>query len=281
MYPNSKLVDDDLAKSTAITKENMIKKYGEQDGQIRWDQYRQKQAISNSFEYKQQKYGWDRQKFNEYNASRSQTLDNMIARHGEEQGISNWLSYCERQAYTNTKDYFVEKYGLELGYRKYIEVNKRKASADPRILSEKLGITLDDAVILLLSRQKLFFTSNIENEFVNALESNIGTLQHTSQRQPFGKWSNYLNSYVVYDIKHHNCIIEFNGDYWHANPSIYKDDAVIRGKRAVDIRLRDHLKLQTVKDLGYQTLVVWESDYKNNPQHILKETCEWILNAQK
>ena len=51
----------------AWTKEKAIKKYGEVDGLKKWEEYCKKQAISNTFEYKQNKYGWTKDQFDEYN----------------------------------------------------------------------------------------------------------------------------------------------------------------------------------------------------------------------
>jgi hypothetical protein len=280
-YPGAKVVDPYLAKSTAITLENLTKKYGAIDGNQRWQEYRLKQAYSNSYEYKKEKFGWSQEQFKEYNSSRSHTLEKMILRHGETEGIAKWELYCARQAYTNTKNYFIEKYGLDKGTGKYIAINKKKSVNSPALLSEKLNISLDQATEIILSRQKQFFTSNLEQEFISAIEQQIGTLDNTTKNKPFGKWSSLLNTYVIYDIRHKKCIIEFNGDYWHANPNIYKDDTIIRGKKAVDIRHKDMLKLKTVQDLGYKTLVVWESDFKNHKDSTIKQVCEWILREQK
>jgi hypothetical protein len=277
-YPGAKVVDPDIAKSTAITLDNLIKKHGAVDGQVRWDQYRAKQAYSNSYEYKKLKFGWTPNQFDAYNSSRAQTLEKMIERHGEDLGVVKWKEYCDRQAYTNTKAYFIQKYGETLGIEKYIKINKKKAVNDPGALSKKLDVSIEDAVSIIMSRQKQFFTSNIEQEFISAIENKIGNLDHTTTRNPFGKWSPLLGTYVVYDIKHHDCIIEFNGDYWHANPKIYKDTAVIRGKLAIDIQQRDMLKLKTAQDLGFRTLVVWESEYKQNKELIIQEACKWLLN---
>lgn len=282
VYPDAKLVSPELAKTTAVTLENLIKKYGNELGTIKWNQYREKQAVTNSFEYKKEKYGWNKEDFDKYNTSRSQTLDKMISRYGESEGSAKWETYCLRQAYTNTKDYFVEKYGREIGILKYLEVNQKKSIPhNPTLLSEQLGITEDEAVQIILSRRSGFFFSNLEKEFIALIEQTIGKLDHTSLSNPFGKWSHLLDTYVVYDIKHKNCIIEFNGDYWHANPAIYSDFATIRGKTAIDIRKKDMLKLKTVEELGFRTLVVWENDFKQNKVNTIKKVTAWILQEQQ
>jgi hypothetical protein len=123
VYPQAVLVSADVAAKTAITKDRLIKKYGIEEGALRWDQYKAKQADSNSYEYKRKKYGWTIEQYTEYNSSRAQTLEKMIARHGENLGTSNWLEYCERQAYTNSKIYFIEKYGVEEGTARFLKLN--------------------------------------------------------------------------------------------------------------------------------------------------------------
>ena len=281
-YPEESLVDEDLRKKTAVNLENLKIKYGDEEGQRKWKEYRSKQAYTNSFEYKREKLGWTEDQFKNYNKSRAITLPNMIKKYGEEKGIELWQNYCERQSYTKTLDYLIEKYGKDEGSRKYLEINRKKsASSNPKILSEKLSITIDQAVDLICGRSSLRFNSNLEKEFIQLLESQIGPLEHSSLNSPFGKWCHELNKYVVYDIKHKNCIIEFNGDYWHANPKDYKENDIIRGRKVKDIWNFESKKLKLANDLGFSILVVWESDFIKDKSKIIKETVEWMLKEQK
>lgn len=277
-YPGAKIIDSELASKTAVTLDNLILKYGKKEGELRWKKYKEKQAYSNSFEYKKEKYGWSYEQFISYNASRAVTIKNMISKYGEDIGVSKWIEYCERQAYTNTKDYFLEKYGIKEGLQKYLEVNKKKSVNNPKNLAEKLNISLDAAVEIIISQQNsILYSSNLELEFVSELEKLIGTLEYSNKTRPYGKWSTLLDTYVIFDIKHKNCIIEFNGDYWHANPNLFADTAIIRGKAAKDIWKRDELKLQTAVNLGFKTLVVWESDFKKDKKQTIERVAAWIL----
>lgn len=65
-----------------------------------------------------------------------------------------------------------------------------------------------------------------------------------------------------------NKIIEVNGDYWHANPSIYKKDDIINYPRgnfyAKDIWKSDEIKLDSARNKGYQFLILWEKDIRND-----------------
>jgi hypothetical protein len=280
-YPGSKLVDDHLAKKTAVTLDNLKKKYGDILGQTKWNEYRNKQAYTNSFEYKKEKFGWSEDQFKDYNSSRSVTLENMVKRHGEDIGLIKWAEYCDRQKFTKSKNYLIEKYGIEAGTAKYLEINKKKFEPhDPKALSKKLGISIDEAVTLICSRGTYKYTSLLEQEFIKLLESQIGPLDHSSLNNPFGKWCHTLDRYVVYDIKHNDCIIEFNGDYWHANPLRYLATDKIRGTNAIDIWNFELEKISLAKNAGYRVMIIWESEFLDNKIKTIERVKKWLLNEQ-
>lgn len=278
VYPDAKVVDDDLAKRTAVTLENLIHKYGEVDGCKRWQLYRQRQAESNTFDYKNLKHGWSPEQFVIYNKQRASTIENFVKKHGLEQGLEKWEQYCEKQKVTKSQEYVVGKHGQQFWDDLCL---LKKAPHNPSLLAKKYGISYDQAVEKILARSRLRYTSNLEKEFIKALEGKVGNLEYSSLGKPFGKWLQETNSYVVYDIKHQDCIIEFNGDYWHANPVIYSSTDVIRGKNACDIWAKDSAKLNLVKSLGLRVKVVWEKDYLANKCQIIEEVAKWILDTQK
>ena len=94
-------------KSISITLNKFIEKYGEVEGKKRWDSYREKQRITNTYEYKKEKYGMTKEEFITYNKSRACTLENLIKRHGKKEGQDIWDEYVFRQAYTTTREYFI------------------------------------------------------------------------------------------------------------------------------------------------------------------------------
>lgn len=68
-------------------------------------------------------------------------------------------------------------------------------------------------------------------------------------------------------IPHLNLLIEYQGDYWHANPRKYPSGTMLAmqniGPVLVDnIWARDAAKKKAAEDLGYQVLYIWEMDYK-------------------
>jgi G:T-mismatch repair DNA endonuclease (very short patch repair protein) len=73
-------------------------------------------------------------------------------------------------------------------------------------------------------------------------------------------------------------IIEFFGDYWHANPKKYSSKDTVRRLdegsyiTAQEIWDRDAARLTLMKKYNYDVLVIWEQDYAENPQAII-ESC--------
>jgi hypothetical protein len=55
-----------MKEKYAITQENLIKKHGESKGIEKWLNYCSKQSETNTFQYKKEKYGWSKEKFDEY-----------------------------------------------------------------------------------------------------------------------------------------------------------------------------------------------------------------------
>ena len=228
----------------AITLENMIKLYGEDEGQVRWKSYCDKQSYTNTFEYKQEKYGWTREQFNEYNTSRSVTRDNLIRRHGEEEGNKKFDLYCERQSYAGiTREYFVEEYGEELGMQKYVDMLIKKASTDG-----------------------FMRTSDIANNFFAIFNKEINTVaiyEYVMYDYDFDKV--YAYDYVNHDLK---LCIEFNGVYWHMKPTMYSADIIntAKHKTAKEIWEYDALKKKAFmkKYPDYRYITVWEDEAYNN-----------------
>ena len=117
-------VDDDEAlrlvkeykDQRVVTLKNMIQKYGKDIGSQKWQSYIKKQAETNTFEYKQKKYGWTKEQFDEYNQSRAVTLKNMIRRYGKEDGQRRWDEYCTQQKTAGISlEYFIETYSIVTG----------------------------------------------------------------------------------------------------------------------------------------------------------------------
>jgi hypothetical protein len=279
LYPDAPLKSQNLINLSKLTFENFILKYGDEEGQKRWKSYCDKQAEVNSFEYKAKKFGFTKEDFDNFNFSRAVTFDNLINRHGIENGTEIWKSYCEKQRYTNTLEYYVEKYGKEFGKEKWQEYNKEKGkSQNPEWIMEKYNVSFDDALKILSERKMTNdgFSSNTEKLFVDDLFKNLGyDLQYSYKTRQYCLWNNIDKKPNFYDVccREKMKIIEYCGDYWHANPFMYQPDFLFkqRNKTAKNIWEEDYNKIMTAEKYGFKIKIIWESEYfKNGIQESIK-----------
>ena len=261
-----------LRNKLGVTKERLIKKYGLMEGERRWESYRNKQALTNTFEYKNKKYGWTKDQFNQYNHSRASTLKNFIKRHGDEVGRVKWEEYRQIQAYTGCHiDYFIEKYGEKEGKNKWEAICQQKRIVKGNFI-RKYGETLGQQKWDLYLEKRKQPSSEIAKKFFTELyklipstaTDNIFFLPMT----PEYFLSKENNFYIVdfYD-KSVNRIIEFYGDYWHANPKTYSSDWVNPTTKSLakDIWRADLNRKHTIETIfNKEILIIWEMDARLN-----------------
>lgn len=83
----------------------------------------------------------------------------------------------------------------------------------------------------------------------------------------------------LFDFRIGQKLIEFNGDYWHANPKKRSADFLVgraRKRTAAEIWEADAKKIKLAEDAGYEVKVVWESDFKKNPKRVVEECLVWL-----
>lgn len=66
-------------------------------------------------------------------------------------------------------------------------------------------------------------------------------------------------------ITNEKLIIEVNGDYWHANPEIYKQNDILHFpnnvyKTANEIWEKDKIKKELANFNGYKLIYIWEKE---------------------
>lgn len=254
-------IPDDVAKSftktTAVTLNNLVKKYGIEEGKKRWNKYCNLQSITNSLAYKKEKYGWDENDFKIFNKSRAITLVNMIKKYGEKDGLEVFDEYTKKQRINGkTLDYFIEKLGNIEGTIKYKEISMAKAKGSLISGSSYSKVSQD-------------FFNKIDEYFVSIYETCYATKNYEKIIYIDSISKCYLLDYYIKDI--HVCI-EFNGDYYHANPNKYypdfmfpefsTDSNIITAK---DLWEKDKKKIRLLNEShGIKTIVVWEGDYYKN-----------------
>lgn len=266
-----------LSLRTAITEKKFLLLYGETEGRTRWEEYKRKQTLSNTFEYKQQNHGWTRQQFDAHNASRAVTLDNMIQRHGAAEGKIKFDKYRQRQAFTNTKAHLGERYEA---------VNQRK--------SHSIGTYLLRYNDTLLAETKLmqFWQHKKSGKFYSKISQEL--FRRLASREPFSLHQVYfaehnheyvlvlpeINRVFKYDFvcPALKLCVEFHGDIFHGNPAFTKPDDILTFQKipAHQVWAFDALKQDMLySHRGYKTVVIWESSYRQDSEGTIERIIEW------
>ena len=267
--------------------ESFIRRYGEEDGKKKYDAYRTRQAYTCSKEYMKEKRNWTEEQWNEFNASRASTKENFIKRYGEKLGIEKWNKYCENEAYTGCAlQYFKDKYGNMLGIQKYLEVNAAKAPTLENFIN-KYGENEGRKKFLKIKKAY----SEISQQLFQILDNSLGIFATESRYAIKGKLGeaqifvqdSELDMYKVYrpDYLLNNKIIEFNGDFWHANPKYYSaNDELPRFDNtkvvAKELWEADKKRYDALEKLGYKIKVVWESDYNENSKQVIADCLKFL-----
>lgn len=167
-----------------------------------------------------------------------------------------------------SKEICIEKYGEEKGLKiwkerqvKWQETLKSKPPEEIARIN-KLKLFKGGSV----SKGETFLFEHLQKEKIPCKK------QHAIQKNDI--------SYYVYDIVYQNKIIEYNGDFWHANPKKYKRCDVLRlpnnTTTAEKIWKKDQEKINFAQSQGYKVLIVWESEFKENKEEVLSKCIQFL-----
>lgn len=275
-----------IRKKQANTLENMIEKYGFEDGSRRYAVYCEKQAVKNTFEYKRDKFGWTKAEFDDYNKGRSVTLENMQRRYGDEIGERKFLEYCEKQKTVGCSlSYFQEKLGTEAGREKWEQVNLLKSNTLENQI-KRYGIVVGTekytSWVRKLQERSPRFISNSSIMFFEDLVRELPIDAKPQFNKPeYCIYDKDLGRHFFFDFRLDNALIEFNGTYWHADPRVYECDDTLyfpNGQfSAGDIWLRDDIKLDSARRHGFRVMTVWENDVVVDKTRVIRECLKFLM----
>jgi len=191
----------------------------------------------------------------------------------------------QRKGYYHTLKYFVDKYGVEKGEEVYLELNDKKKQTLQNYINrygENEGVIKYEKQ--LNSKKSINFYSKISQELFDNIIKNINfeKIYYATYNKEYG--IRYKNKYYFYDfvILDNKKIIEFNGDIWHCNPNIYNNDNKPFCYEKIDLNdiwNFDREKLKIPEKQGFDILVIWENEYKNNKEKIIHK-CLKFLNDE-
>lgn len=253
--------------TVGVTYNSMINKWGKELGEKKWKEYCDKHSKIASKEYFITKYG-EENGLQIYHDSRAITKNGMIKKYGEKNGLKKWNEYCDKQRYTCSLEYFIKEYGEIIGKEKYKNFTIQRAYAGQsgrKITVSQISQELFDKLYKYIDHNNDIYYDKLNYEYI--IHNDI-------------THKNYLLDF--YD-KTKNLIIEFQGDFWHANPNKYSSDDILKFPKSI---VENHVQLtakeiweydQNKKDFICQELnnpiylQIWESDYRKNPNKILSD----------
>lgn len=251
-----------LKKLEIVTPKIVAKISGQNNGMSstnRTEQQRKESSpFSKEFYIKRGLSENDRKKFNE-NVAKNRSYNTQL-----EYYINKGMSEEEaHEALYNRQATFslykcIQKYGDKKGLEIF---NERQ-----RIWNKKLQKSF---------KSGKYVQSPIANKLFKEIKIKLNINNSIEEKYIF---NNKLHKGYLFDFCLNNKLIEFNGDYWHANPIFYGPKSFIKAKnkKAEEIWKYDKIKIQTAENQGYKVLVIWEYDYNNNKEAIINKCIEFL-----
>lgn len=178
------------------------------------------------------------------NRQRTFSLDICIEKHGEVDGIKRWQR--RQTKWLATLDALPEK--------EKQRINKLKAEG---ARNNKTYSKISKELFEQIKRPESYFGLHEKTLFIN-------------------------DRYYRPDFLNRNKIIEFFGDYWHANPERYGENEVLnypyQRMTAKEKWEHDTKRIAVFKTAGYEVLIVWESDYRKDPEGTIKKCLNFLNN---
>jgi very-short-patch-repair endonuclease len=221
-------------------------------------------------------------KYHNKHKNRHQCGENISQGQKRTQNMPNQIGFWVKKGYTEEQaKALVTERQTTNSIKKIMQresCNLTEAKKIRKQITEKWQNTLDQKSpeekqrILLAKIGQGFTISKAEKEIYNTLKE-ILPVSHSFSLQEKSKG-------YVYDIQYENKLIEYNGDYYHCNPKIYKEDYYNKKLHMTSKEKwqKDKDKEKFAKKKGYEMLTIWESDYKKDKEATIQKCLEFLNN---
>lgn len=268
----------------ANTLENYQLKCGEENGRLLFENKNSKSSLT--LKTFVNKYGKKEglKRYKESNQKRSGHVSNFIRRYGEELGLEKYKSFCERNRGNKSLERMIECYGNEEGLKKFEKIKskeKQMSSLDFFIAKygQERGAKIFEEKVEKLQAGNQCGYSKISQDLFKKIEIHFSKKDRKEIFYATKNKEKWVGKYRL-DFLFKNKCIEFHGDRFHANPLFYQDqdrpNPYSDSLTSLDIWNKDKEKILNLSELGVKTMVVWESEYKNNPGLIVGECLKFL-----
>lgn len=194
-------------------------------------------------------------------------------------GVDNIWKHADYHKWVD--DWFKQKYNLNKS--DYVSLKSKQVWKNKTLYEKEIwlskSIHSDSALVKCHEIPRIGYNSSkLEFRIAQCLDN----MMLPYERLYCHKITNKKRYYYDFRLEYLKLIIEVNGDYWHCNPCQYKSDDLVRYKwnniYARDIWEKDKRKIDTIKNLGYNVLIIWENDIINRNDQDLVEFVKDKIN---
>ena len=255
---------EDLKKRSATSRDNYIKKYGEEEGIKKWEIICKSRKGRNTLKDYITRYGEEvgKLKYDEYVKTITNNLDNFVRLYGEEEGLQKYNNRLLSMKGMFSYKWFAEKYGenAEILYREHWANRLKKvtvASGASRKIFDPLFEWCKEKSIMpyygIIGNHEYFLYDKEQNHI-------------------------YFYDFAIIDKK---IIFEFHGEHCHPNPSILTSEewnnwrCVYDKSITADIQHAFDLRKKELAEMnGFVYFVIWSRD---DIQESIKKCKEFLV----
>lgn len=190
--------------------------------------------------------------------------------------VSSWMNI----GYWTSRGYTVEEAKKEISNRQSI-LSKRssKFRGHTRTLVSKKKIS-NSVRAMINSVGKDVWVKHF-GEFNGRSKTEIDLYEFVKNNICHSVKANCIVDRYIVDIINGRKVIEFYGDFWHANPLYYLAEDIVKipatnGVFAKDIWSKDRIRIDTLKNLGYDVLIIWETDWRQRKEECIEKIKEFL-----
>ena len=201
---------------------------------------------------------------------REEWLDEVIRPFNKDWVQATSLEWYTRQGYTieeaiqmrhdkyvaNGREWYIKKFGEEEGNRRYRE---RMNQWNENFKNTQHSNVADECVAYIIEGYENIYDFKYgENEAI--IEVSDGKMFKP-------------------DLLYGNKIIEFFGDFWHANPTKYPASYFHRHKEMTAQEIWDYDRKRTddLESQGYHVFIIWEWDYTHDTERVINEARKFLF----
>lgn len=189
-------------------------------------------------------------RYKEANSKKSLSIENFIRKYGEN-GKQKYEEYIQSQQGKGSLQWYIDKYGENIGIEKYNIAVKNKLSAAKSSTISNIGREFCNELYKQMLNENIIFNDVFfnENEYSFIIKEKLDTSINIIKPD-----------FYIKDI---NLCIEFYGDYWHG----WLDSDTSLKRREFDKQRLNVLKY----NYGCDTIIIWEHEYKKDKEKTIND----------